>query len=72
MIRMTARFAAITLGVLAGLGLAYQPSDAQTPAGGTVYLIGQNVENQGIIKTPQGQILLAAGKSIELVDAHTP
>src|SRR5262249_15383440 len=35
-------------------------------------LIGRSVENQGVIRTPQGQILLAAGRSIELVDAQTP
>ncbi|HXF66978.1 MAG TPA: filamentous hemagglutinin N-terminal domain-containing protein, partial [Burkholderiales bacterium] len=43
-----------------------------TSAGGMVYLVGSSVENHGIIRTPQGEILLAAGKSIELVDAGTP
>ena len=43
-----------------------------TATGGMVYLVGQDVQNSGIIRSPQGEILLAAGKSIELVDAQTP
>ncbi|HTQ74180.1 MAG TPA: filamentous hemagglutinin N-terminal domain-containing protein, partial [Burkholderiales bacterium] len=40
--------------------------------GGRVFLVGSDVENSGIIRTPQGQILLAAGKSAELVSENTP
>ena len=43
-----------------------------TATGGMVYLVGQDVQNSGIIRSPQGEIMLAAGKSIELVDAQTP
>jgi len=43
-----------------------------TADGGMVYLVGRDVLNSGIIRSPQGGILLAAGNSIELVDAHVP
>jgi filamentous hemagglutinin family protein len=43
-----------------------------TPSGGRVYLIAPNVENSGIITSPQGQVLLAAGRSVQLVDSADP
>jgi filamentous hemagglutinin family protein len=43
-----------------------------TAAGGMVYLVGRDVQNSGIIRSPQGEIMLAAGKSVELVDVQTP
>jgi len=43
-----------------------------TPAGGQVYLIAPNVENSGIIHAPDGNVLLAAGHSVQLVDSVSP
>lgn len=43
---------------------------AQT--GGQVYLIAPNVDNSGVINAPNGEILLAAGRSIELVNSLDP
>ena len=43
-----------------------------TTKGGSVYLVAPEVENHGIIRAPQGQILLAAGKSAELVSDASP
>ena len=43
-----------------------------TPAGGQVYLIAPNVENSGIITSPKGEVLLAAGRSVQLVDSAHP
>lgn len=43
-----------------------------TPSGGHVYLIAPDVENSGIITSPQGEILLAAGRSVKLVDSANP
>src|SRR5262249_16100773 len=34
--------------------------------------IGPDVQNSGIIRSPQGQIILAAGKSVELVSENSP
>ncbi|MBK5105881.1 MAG: filamentous hemagglutinin N-terminal domain-containing protein, partial [Burkholderiales bacterium] len=36
-----------------------------TASGGFVYLIAPDVENNGIITSPKGEIILAAGKSVE-------
>jgi filamentous hemagglutinin family protein len=43
-----------------------------TPSGGQVYLIAPNVENSGIITSPKGEVLLAAGRSVQLVDSTNP
>ncbi|MGH6691963.1 MAG: filamentous hemagglutinin N-terminal domain-containing protein, partial [Gammaproteobacteria bacterium] len=43
-----------------------------TGTGGSVYLIGSGVTNNGIIRSPQGEVVLAAGNSVELVSPGTP
>lgn len=43
---------------------------AQT--GGQIYLIAPNVANTGVITAPNGEILLAAGYSVDLVDTLNP
>jgi filamentous hemagglutinin family protein len=43
-----------------------------TPEGGQVYLVGSSVINGGVITSPRGEVLLAAGKSVELVNPGTP
>ncbi len=43
-----------------------------TPNGGSVYLVGSEVSNQGIIQSPQGQIILASGQTVEIHDTATP
>jgi filamentous hemagglutinin family protein len=40
--------------------------------GGPVYLVGNAVTNHGLITSPQGEIVLAAGNSVELVNPGTP
>jgi len=46
----------------------------RTREGGHVYLIAPNVENQasGVITSPKGEVVIAAGKTVELVNARTP
>lgn len=43
-----------------------------TSAGGRVTLIGTQVNNGGAITTPQGDVILAAGRSVSIFDAHSP
>jgi filamentous hemagglutinin family protein len=43
-----------------------------TSFGGPVYLIAPTVENNGVIVAPNGEVVLAAGKSVELVPAANP
>ncbi len=43
-----------------------------TPAGGKVFLIAPDIENSGIINSPQGDVILAAGHSVQLVDSLDP
>ncbi len=40
--------------------------------GGSVYLIGNAVTNNGLIASPNGEVVLAAGNSVELVNPGTP
>ena len=44
----------------------------RTSQGGSVFLVGPDVTNGGVITTPGGAAVLAAGKSVELVDPGTP
>ena len=43
-----------------------------TPSGGQVYLIAPDVSNSGLISTPDGEVLLAAGRSVTLGDSRDP
>ena len=43
-----------------------------TSEGGFVYLISSNVENHGIITSPKGDVILAAGHSVQLVNSDDP
>jgi filamentous hemagglutinin family protein len=40
--------------------------------GGSVYLIGKAVTNDGLITSANGEVILAAGNSVELVNPGTP
>ncbi|ROZ78323.1 YDG domain-containing protein [Ramlibacter sp. WS9] len=46
--------------------------EINTSFGGRVWLIGDSVANEGLVRTPGGSIVLAAGKSIEVVDSGLP
>ncbi|TNC99619.1 MAG: filamentous hemagglutinin [Gallionellaceae bacterium] len=41
-------------------------------SGGEIYLIAPNVENSGVITAPNGEILLAAGREVQLVNTLDP
>ncbi len=43
-----------------------------TPSGGSVYLVGSNVTNSGIVNSLQGDVILAAGQSVKIFDSSTP
>ncbi|MVW63349.1 filamentous hemagglutinin N-terminal domain-containing protein [Massilia sp. NEAU-DD11] len=43
-----------------------------TPSGGQVFLIAPHVENTGIVTAPDGDVILAAGHSVQLVDSNDP
>jgi filamentous hemagglutinin family protein len=43
-----------------------------TAQGGQVYLIAPDIRNSGLINAPDGQIVLAAGRSVELLNPDTP
>jgi len=43
-----------------------------TPTGGQIYLIAPNVTNSGILTSPQGDIVLAAGHQVTMIDSSDP
>src|SRR6185503_4659608 len=55
-----------------GAGAVVNQGAINAASGGQVYLVGPSVTNSGIITSPQGEVILAAGKSVELVNPGTP
>ncbi|MCC7079504.1 MAG: filamentous hemagglutinin N-terminal domain-containing protein [Burkholderiales bacterium] len=56
-----------------GAGPLSNAGEIRTPMGGRVLLISpEGVENTGIIHSPKGEVILAAGKSVELSDSANP
>ena len=55
-----------------GAGAITNQGSITTSTGGSVYLIAPNVINTGIIRGDGGEILLAAGNTVELVNANSP
>ncbi|MFZ4650142.1 MAG: filamentous hemagglutinin N-terminal domain-containing protein, partial [Rubrivivax sp.] len=56
----------------AAAGAIRQEGHIRTPAGGSVYLVAPQVENSGLIHAPDGEVLLAAGHRVTLVNPRTP
>lgn len=55
-----------------GAGSVINQGAINTAQGGQVYLVGPAVTNSGIITSPKGEVILAAGNSVELVAPGTP
>lgn len=55
-----------------GTGNVVNQGTIVTQNGGFVYFIGKNVENSGVIHTPRGEIILAAGNSVEIINPQSP
>lgn len=53
-------------------GSLINQGDIVTGSGGRVLLIAPDVQNHGLISSPQGEVVLAAGKSVQLVEADLP
>jgi imidazolonepropionase-like amidohydrolase len=61
--RTAARLAAVAVGVFVGLGLAFEPSDAQTPGNGTVaFTGGRIIDGTGKASIEQGTIVVTNGR----------
>ncbi|WP_418319282.1 YDG domain-containing protein [Piscinibacter sakaiensis] len=46
--------------------------ELRSSLGGRIVLLGGSVRNEGLIEAPDGQVMLAAGRSIDLVDTGSP
>ena len=57
-------------GAIAG-GIQNQ-GNIKTREGGSVFLVAPDIQNSGIIRSPQGEVMLAAGHKVSLVEAGNP
>lgn len=68
--------ATLSLMPVAGAGTAplVNQGELRAASGGRVWLVGGDggVRNEGLIVAPGGQVTLAAGRSVDLVDEHLP
>ena len=55
-----------------GAGSLSNQGSIATAQGGQVYLVAPNIDNSGIIRAPGGEVILAAGHSVDLVDPANP
>lgn len=55
-----------------GVGLVRNEGTISTPTGGRVYLVAPKVENAGLIQSAGGEVILAAGQTVEIGDTATP
>src|SRR5262245_10852928 len=46
--------------------------ELRSASGGHIYLISPDITNSGLISSPSGEVILAAGRSVSLVDIATP
>ncbi|MCJ0763421.1 beta strand repeat-containing protein [Variovorax terrae] len=56
----------------AATGAVRNLGDIRAASGGSVYLVGADVENAGTITAPGGSVALAAGKTVQIMDTATP
>src|SRR5262249_15360160 len=62
----------LNFGPSSGAGAVENRGTITTPTGGSVYLVGSAVANSGIIDSPPGDVILAAGRSVKILDTSTP
>ncbi|NUU03307.1 beta strand repeat-containing protein [Herbaspirillum robiniae] len=62
----------LTFAKQGGAGTVENQGTIKSATGGSVYLIGSSVTNGGIITSPQGEVILAAGETVTLADTATP
>jgi len=55
-----------------GSGSVVNQGEIRTSLGGRVWMTGEQVQNEGLIQSPEGNIVLAAGENIELIDSGAP
>ena len=59
-------------GAAGGLVRVEEGATLKTERGGRVMLLAENVENHGVIETPEGQTILAAGSKVYLAVSDDP
>ncbi len=59
-------------GQVAGSVVVESDAAIRAANGGFVYLIAPDIQNHGVINAPNGEVLLAAGKSVRMVEADVP
>lgn len=55
-----------------GSGNVSNHGEIRTSLGGHVWMLGEQVHQSGLIQSPDGQIVLAAGRHVEMIDSGAP
>ena len=55
-----------------GAGRVENRGEIRTADGGSIFLVAPAVENHGLVSAPGGEVILAAGQRVSLVDTATP
>lgn len=55
-----------------GAGKLSNQGTIQAANGGQIYLVGSAIDNGGLLTAPNGDVILAAGKTVNLIDARNP
>ncbi len=53
-------------------GNVHNAGTISAASGGSIYLVAPNVTNAGLLNAPNGEVLLAAGQNVQLMDTGTP
>jgi len=66
------RTGGVATGATNGSAEIVNQGELRSSLGGYVMLVGSRVRNEGLIEAPGGRIVLAAGRSVELIDTGSP
>lgn len=67
-----ADFAAGKLNFTATAGAGNLNNQGMLHSVGNIYLVAPNIQNSGIIQSDSGQVLLAAGQTVNIIDSNNP
>lgn len=55
-----------------GAGRVENRGEIRSASGGSIFLVAPEVQNSGVIEAPGGEVILAAGDRVSLIDTATP
>lgn len=62
----------LTFSSTGNAGAVHNAGTINAASGGSIYLVAPSVVNTGALNAPKGEVLLAAGQNVQLIDTGTP